>query len=348
METILRALHLSSLEDDAANEQKRGTPGFDRLQKVKPLYTEIQEACRRNYHPRQKISIDERMVASKARVGFKQYMKGKPVQWGYKLFVLADSCNGFTWDFFIYQGKTDKSNEKGPTYNTVTTLMDTKRLGTGYKVFVDNFYTSPVLFSDLLKQKMWACGTIRSNRIGFPKTTVNALDSKSQRGSMRWICEGSLLFVQWRDTKDVSLCSTIHTAHGDDTVSRKMKDDDGNWTVSDVPVPPAVKDYNRYSAVYLTKFCFSCKITYFSIFLYVMCHYLGAWEEWMFLTLSLATTRSSTRPTSGIKHFFYHFINIAVVNAFLLHKELFKAKGEPAMSQKAFRETLVERLFFCS
>ncbi|KAJ7995789.1 hypothetical protein DPEC_G00248240 [Dallia pectoralis] len=150
---IAQVLHISDPDEDAENEKKRGTAGFDKLCKIKPLYQSIVEACKVYFQPAQNLSIDERMVATKARTRLNQYMPSCLVLWHYP-----------------------------------------------------------------------------PNRVGFPKTQVNDMPKRADRGAMRWIRNNDLLFVKWMDTREVGMCSPIHRSFSGDHISRRVKDATGAWT----------------------------------------------------------------------------------------------------------------------
>ena len=54
------------------------------------------------------------------------------------------------------------------THATVTELTR-KMEGRGHKLYVDNFFSSPELFYDLVNKQIYCCGTVRPNRKRMPQ-----------------------------------------------------------------------------------------------------------------------------------------------------------------------------------
>lgn len=144
-----------------------GQPGYDRLGKVRPVIESVRERFLLNYHPHRENAIDEAMVPFKGRSSLKQYIPLKPVRRGFKIWMRADSTNGYICDFSVYTGK-EESAEKGLGEKVVKKLSQ-PLAGGNYHIFFDNFFSTVNLFDDLLEEGIYACGTFRRDRKGVPQ-----------------------------------------------------------------------------------------------------------------------------------------------------------------------------------
>uniref|UniRef100_A0A672FCW1 PiggyBac transposable element-derived protein domain-containing protein n=1 Tax=Salarias fasciatus TaxID=181472 RepID=A0A672FCW1_SALFA len=309
---ILSCFHISDPAEDARNELARGTEDFDPLHRVQPLLNMVRTRCMAVYHPRQHIAVDERMVATKARLSFKQYMKDKPTKWGLKFFVLADN-NGYTVDFQLYSGKS-KPSEKGLSFDVVASLVSRAYLGAGYIVYCDNFYTSPLLFRHLGQLGFGACGTYRQGRVGVPKTEENALTKHSPRGTIRWLRDRDLLYVKWMDTREVSMCTNVHGVFSGETVMRWRKKEDATYEKVPIPRPTAVGEYNRYMGGVDTS------------------------------DQMLGTNSVHRKTRRWYMTVFQHLLDIAVTNSYIMAKELSTIRHERPLSRQDFQEELASNL----
>jgi hypothetical protein len=108
-----------------------------------------------------------------------------------------------------------------------------------YIVMMDNYFTSLELFEYLKSEGIYACGTVRPNRIGLPKL-ANDKDLKRGEFAFRTSDQG-IAYFKWRDNRCVYLLSNYH---GTETVNIKRTQKDG--TRIDVQAPTVVRDYNSH------------------------------------------------------------------------------------------------------
>ncbi len=145
----------------------RGDPGYDRLAKIRPVITALQSSFLESYRPNRENAIDEAMVKVKGRSALKQYVPKKPIRRGFKVWVCADSHNGFVCDFQVYTGKKEASD--GPLGPGVVKTLSRSLVGKNYHLYYDNFFSSVELFKDLLEDGLYACGTFRRDKVNVPE-----------------------------------------------------------------------------------------------------------------------------------------------------------------------------------
>ena len=121
----------------------------DRLCIVRPMMEHLNDSSQRYFQPDLNISIDECMVKSRGHFPMRQYIKSKPVKWGFKLWCLCDSETGYTYCFTVYRGKQGEVQlSNGLAYDVVVDLVKGLE-NQGYRLFPDNFYSSSILFEYL-------------------------------------------------------------------------------------------------------------------------------------------------------------------------------------------------------
>jgi hypothetical protein len=129
----------------------------------------------KNYNLPKNQSIDEGMIAYKGRLSFKQYLLAKPTKFGVKVWERARPKTGYVHEFQIYVGKPE--GQRGRVSEDLTSSIKNKN----HHIYMDNYFSSPKLFEDLLKDGIYCCGMVRSNRKGLPEKLRNTKQFKKSR-----------------------------------------------------------------------------------------------------------------------------------------------------------------------
>ena len=186
-------------------------------------------------------SIDEHMVKYKGHSILKQYVKGKPVKWGFKMWCRCASKSGYLYEFNLYTGKKSSHIEHGLGEGVVLSLTE-KIIGTKCEVFIDNFFNSPELQLNLSQRGLFSAGTVRINRKGLPKQDKVSTDKQMKKGDMVCYESKGIYYTKWMDSKGVHMLSYFLQAYPVQKISRKVK---GSQTKQAVKCHNVVHQYNQ-------------------------------------------------------------------------------------------------------
>ena len=154
------------------------------------------------------------------RSAMKQYIPLKPVKRGFKVWVLAESSTGYFLDLQVYVGKEGSGTEHGLGERVVLDLTEKYR-GKAHRIFCDNFFSSPRLFMALHAHLLYACGTVRQNRLDFP---LDLCGITLTVGNFQFRQSSSLTAVVWQDKRPVHIISTLSQPGTTESVSRRQRD----------------------------------------------------------------------------------------------------------------------------
>lgn len=223
------------------DEENPATNKTDKLYKVRPLIDYLCEKFQSHYVPRQQMSLDEGMIPAKNRTTLKQYIQSKPVKWGIKSFLLCESSTGYVYNIEIYTGKTSGLflPHLGATGSLVIRLASCIA-GQNHQLFMDRYYNSPALSRHLLTMNIHTCGTIQTNRKGFPKQLIQQ-KKVMKRGDHDYLyCDG-ITVVVWCDRVPLYFITTFHDLSSMSVVNRKNKD----GSVVPVSCPKVISEYTK-------------------------------------------------------------------------------------------------------
>jgi hypothetical protein len=238
------------------------------------------------------LCIDEPMIPFKEAHSLKQYMKNKPKKWGYKAFVLCDS-NGIVYNWELYTG-TVKDPLHLPNVDTsgnvVIRLCEIVKPNKYYKVYFDNWFNSIQLQIEMEKRGLQCLGTVLPNRLPYCHFSDDKNMKKQGRGTVEEkhaTVDGiRQTALKWYDNKPVHLLSTFVGSEPTSLVKRWDKKQKSRIIVC---CPNSVQFYNKF---------------------------IGGVD---LMDSLIALYRTDIRSKKWYLKIFFHLLDLAVVNSWLLH-----------------------------
>ncbi|PNF40809.1 hypothetical protein B7P43_G16650 [Cryptotermes secundus] len=273
---ILRFQHFKNNEAPS----NRDDPEYDGLWKIRKIFDNLNNKFCELYNPSECLAVDEVIVLFKGRVIFRQYIPKKHKRFGIKVYKLCDFL-GYTYDMTVYLGKQRQLATEEITLTHGIVLQLIRRVeGLGHKIYMDNYFSSPALFDDLLDRKINKCGTIHNDRRGMPQE-IWPKSIKLKKGDIVRRVKRHLSVVRWKDKRDVYVLMNMHPP----PLEGNFRDESGHAVK-----PHVIEDYNAH---------------------------MGFVDKSDRLVNSYGIARRTWKWT---KKLFSHLLDMTILNAYLLHK----------------------------
>ena len=120
--------------------------------KICPIINHLNKSFQESYLNEPEQSIDDHMTKFKGPSSMRQYLKVKPIKWGFKWWFRYASSNGYLYEFDLYFGK--KQNVEVDLGEDMVMHLSEKLKGTFCTLFFDNFFNSPLLINKLFEENI--------------------------------------------------------------------------------------------------------------------------------------------------------------------------------------------------
>lgn len=224
--------------------------GDDKFAKIRPFINALNKKFLELAPVEEAHSVDESMVPYYGRHGTKQFIRGKPIRWGYKFWTGTTRLGYIEW-FDPYQGSSciipNKYKNLGLGSSVVLQFADElqKRFpNLPFHLYFDNFFTSLTLLHQLSLRQLKGTGTMRENRITGSVLSPPNEHKKRNRGAYEYMHDPDkhIIVCRWNDNNLVTLASNSTTVH---TILQAKRYSQKEKKSVMIEQPTIVKKYNE-------------------------------------------------------------------------------------------------------
>ncbi|CAK1554360.1 unnamed protein product [Leptosia nina] len=233
-ELILQHVHLN--DNSELNET-------DRLYKLRPVLESLGETFQKHYGMDEHYSVDESMIPYYGKHYAKQFIRGKPIRFGFKNWAMCAST-GYMLAFSLYTGKSSEKKDFGVGGDVVLNLITLSKLppNSGIKLFFDNYFTSLSLMRHLKELGYYATGTLRANRTeNCPVKDVKQF-KKEARGHYDYRVADDVFVCRWNDNNVVTVATNFENL----AITSATRWSNEEKAKVQVPQPSLISNYNKY------------------------------------------------------------------------------------------------------